>query len=351
MYYIAQVFGALGWLFLLISYWKTGSKKLLYFQLIACVFFAINYGILGATAGIIIVIFEIIRDSLYIKVKEPMKIFLLTIPFYILIALIPGNNFMSLFSILASLIDSYALTRKNDKVVALSILTYSLWIIYDISYQSYGTVIAEAFLIISNIIVLTKYKNAYYKSDKLSFSRGMAYNSKVVDELHKLNKNNFDSDFTWPKEKLDNIIKSNKTDFIIIHDEDSIIGYINFIIINEKKYKKILSMDVYKDINHGDISFFGKNKLNYININKIAIKNNYQNKKTIKLISDKIFRYLSEVKNKGYIIDGIVSVSVNDFDKSILELCNFSKQKETEDFTIYTLNKENLDKVLEKDIR
>ena len=57
MYYIAQVFGALGWLFLLISYWKSGSKKLLYFQLIACVFFAINYGILGATAGIIIVIF------------------------------------------------------------------------------------------------------------------------------------------------------------------------------------------------------------------------------------------------------------------------------------------------------
>lgn len=91
---------------------------------------------------------------------------------------------MSLFSILASLVDSYALTRKNSKVVALSILTYLLWIIYDISYHSYGTVIAEAFLIISNIIVLTKYKNAYYKSDKLSFSRGMSYNSKVVDKLY-----------------------------------------------------------------------------------------------------------------------------------------------------------------------
>ena len=60
---------------------------------------------------------------------------------------------------------------------------------------------------------------------------------------------------------------------------------------------------------------------------------------------------MNTFKNKGYIIDGIVSVSVNDFDKSILEFCNFSKQKETEDFTIYTLNKENLDKVLEKDIR
>ena len=49
----------------------------------------------------------------------------------------------------------------------------------------------------------------------------------------------------------------------------------------------------------------------------------------------------------------VVLVHVNDlplieFDKSILEFCNFSKQKETENFTIYTLNKEYLDKVLEK---
>ena len=348
MYYIAQVFGALGWLFLLISYWKSGSKKLLYFQLIACIFFTINYGILGAIPGMIIVVFEIIRDSLYIKVKNPMKIFHLTIPFYILMTFFTGKGFISLFAILASLVDSYALTRKNSKVVSLSILTYLLWIIYDISYHSYSTIVAEIFLIISNLIVLSKYKSAYYKSDKLSFSRGMSYNSKIVDELYKLNKDNFDSDFTWPKEKLDNIIKSGKTDFIIIHDEDSIIGYINFIIINEKKYKKILTMDEYKDINHKDISFFGKRKLNYININKIAIKNNYQNGKTIKLISNSIFKYLSEIRNKGFIIDGIISVSVNDFDKSILEFCNFSKQKETEEFDIYILNKENLDKAIER---
>lgn len=348
MYYLAQLFGALGWIFLLVSYWKSGSKKLLYFQLIACIFFAINYWFLGAIAGMIIVTFEIIRDYLYIKVDNPMKIFYLTIPFYILIAIFTNDGFISLFSVIASLVDSYALTRKNSKVVALSIVTYSLWIIYDISYQSYSTVVAELFLIISNLIVLSKYKEAYYKSDKLSFSRGMTYNSKIVDELHKLNKDNFDSDFTWPKEKLDDIIRSNKTDFIIIHDDENIIGYINFITIKRKKYEKILTMNEYKDISRGDISFFGKGKLNYININKIVVQNNYQNDKTIKLISNTIFKYLNDMKNKGFNIDGVISVSANDFDESILEFCKFTKEKETDDFTIYTLNEHILNNKLKR---
>lgn len=36
--YIAQFFGALAWIFLLISYWKKNNKKLLLMQIIACIF-------------------------------------------------------------------------------------------------------------------------------------------------------------------------------------------------------------------------------------------------------------------------------------------------------------------------
>ncbi len=348
MYYIAQILGALGWFFLLISYWKSGNKKILYFQLVACFLFVINYGILGATSGIIIVAFEIIRDFLYIKVKNPMKIFYLTIPFYILIAIFSKEGFISFFSVLASLVDSYALTKKNSKVVAIGIITYSLWIVYDLSFHSYSTVVAEIFLIISNIIVLSRYKKAYYKSDKLSFSRGLTYNSKIVDEIYKLNKNNFDKDFILPKEMLDDIIKSKKTDLVIIHDEEDIIGYINFIIIKKKTYEKILRMEKYKLIKKSDISFFNKNNLNYIDINKIAVQNNYQNDKTIKLISNTIFKYIIEKEKKGFSINGVVSISTNDFDKSILEYSKFNKEKECDEFIIYTLDKNKLEKIKQK---
>ena len=79
MYYIAQLLGIIAWFILIISYWKSGSKKLLYLQITACIFFALNYTILGAFSGLLVVIFEIIRDYLYLKVKEPKKIFYISI--------------------------------------------------------------------------------------------------------------------------------------------------------------------------------------------------------------------------------------------------------------------------------
>jgi len=339
MFYIAQVFGALGWIFLLVSFWKSGSKKLLYLQLIACALFAVNYGLLGAFSGMLIVLLELFRDFLYIKVKDKMKIFYMVLPCYLLISIFINDGLISLFSVAASICDSYALTRKNKEVVAIGILTYALWLIYDLSFESYSTVIAEIFLIISNIVVLIKYRNAYFKSDKLFFSRGMIYNSKIVDEIHKLDKDNYDSDFTWSKEKLDSIIKSRKTDFIIIHDNEDVIGYINFITISKAKYNHILKSNKYVDINTLDINIFSRKNENYICIDSIAIKINYQNDKTVRLISDAIYRYLSEKINSGFKISGVITITLSEFENNIFVYSNFIKQEEKNpDFTIYTLN-------------
>ena len=172
---LAQLSGALAWAFLLYSYWRNGNNKIIYFQLISCIFFAINYGLLGAFSGLLVVVFEIFRDYLYTKVKDPMKVFYICIPFYIIISIFSFENFISLFSVLASICDSYALTKKNKKVVVLGILTYTLWLIYDIFYASYGTLAAEVFLIMSNVTVLFKYKVAHERSDKIRFTRGLYF--------------------------------------------------------------------------------------------------------------------------------------------------------------------------------
>src|SRR5574344_1266577 len=106
-FYLAQISGALAWAFLLISYWKNGNNKLLYLQVISCFFFVVNYGFLGALAGGITVLFEMFRDFLYTKVKDPMKVFYICIPFYIVISIFTFDNFISLFSVFASLCDAY----------------------------------------------------------------------------------------------------------------------------------------------------------------------------------------------------------------------------------------------------
>jgi len=180
---IAQVSGALAWILLFISYWKNGNNKILYLKVASCFFFAINYALLGAFSGLLVVIFEMFRDYLYTRVKDPNKAFLISSPFYIIISLFSFEGLISLFSIFASTLDAYALTKKNKKVVVLGIITYILWLIYDIKYASYATLLAETILIISNLIVLKKYNEAYLKSDMLLFARGFIINTKIIQSI------------------------------------------------------------------------------------------------------------------------------------------------------------------------
>ena len=64
---LAQVTSLLAWLFLIYSYWKNKDDKILWLQLISCIFFGLNYLFLGAYTGLFVVAFEIIRDYLYVK--------------------------------------------------------------------------------------------------------------------------------------------------------------------------------------------------------------------------------------------------------------------------------------------
>ena len=171
-FYLAQITSLLAWIFLIISYWKNKDDKLLYLQVISCVFFVLNYIFLGAYTGLFVVFFEIIRDYLYIKFEDDKKTFLYTLPVYALIGIFSYDGFWSLFSIFASLNDGYALIYKGKKVVILGIVTYVLWLIYDIHYFSLPNVLAEGALIISNIMVLiTGKKMINAKRNKINHKR------------------------------------------------------------------------------------------------------------------------------------------------------------------------------------
>lgn len=153
-FYLAQITAILAWIFLIISYWKNKDNKLLVLQVISCIFFILNYIFLKAYTGLFVIVFEIIRDSLYIKLEDDKKTFIYSLPIYAMIGLFSYDGFWSLFSIFASLNDGYALIYKGKKVVFLGIITYVLWLIYDLYYLSYANVIAEAAVIISNITIL-----------------------------------------------------------------------------------------------------------------------------------------------------------------------------------------------------
>ncbi len=158
-FYLAQLFAVIAWTILIISYWKNKNDKILYLQVLACAFFILSYAFLEAWTGLLVVVFELFRDYLYIKFKDDKKTFLYTLPIYIIISTFSYNTKWSLFAVLASLCDGYALTYHGKKVVFLGILTYLLWLIYDVFCHSYAGALAAGILIISNVIILVTKKN------------------------------------------------------------------------------------------------------------------------------------------------------------------------------------------------
>lgn len=170
-FYLAQITSLLAWFFLIFSYWKNKDDKILYLQVISCIFFVLNYLFLGAYTGLFVVFFEIVRDYLYIRFNDDKKTFLFTLPVYALIGIFSYDGFWSLFSIFASLNDGYALIYKGKKVVFLGIVTYVLWLVYDIRYFSLPNVVAESALIISNLIILLGHKEPVKKKKRKVLSK------------------------------------------------------------------------------------------------------------------------------------------------------------------------------------
>ena len=158
---LANVFDVIAWILLVISFWKNKDNKLLWLQLLANVFFLLNYLFLDAYTGLWVVFFEMFRDYLYIKLDDDKKTFYFSLPIYAIIGITSFDGFLSLFSIGASLNDGYSLIYHGKRVVWLGILTYVMWLIYDVYCDSFVNAVAEAIVIISNISILI-----FQKDDK-----------------------------------------------------------------------------------------------------------------------------------------------------------------------------------------
>ena len=158
---LANIFDVIAWILLIISFWKNKDNKLLWLQILANVFFLLNYLFLDAFTGLWVVFFEMFRDYLYIKLDDDKKTFYLSLPIYAIIGVTSYDGLLSLFSIGASLNDGYSLIYHGKKVVWLGIITYVMWLIYDIYCNSFVNALAEAIVIISNIIILI-----FQKEDK-----------------------------------------------------------------------------------------------------------------------------------------------------------------------------------------
>lgn len=155
LYFIfIQFIGFLAWFLLAVSYYRKDTNRILFVQLIANVLFCLHYFLLGAYSGLLICVYEVMRDFLYYKTDKDNYIFIGSFILYVVSSIITFSTLLDLFPYVASLIDGFFLTKRRNVVVFGAIITYTLWLIYDMYALSYSGAITDAIIILSNLSIL-----------------------------------------------------------------------------------------------------------------------------------------------------------------------------------------------------
>ena len=160
-----QLLGFLAWLLLLFSYYRKDTNRILAFQIIATILYCVHYLLLEAYSGLIICLLEVVCDFLYYKTNKDDLIYKISIPFRILGGVVSYTALVDILPILASLIDGYSLTKKKNKVVFGAIISYILWVIYDIGVGSYSCAITDGIIVLSNLSILFYSKHLFKNID------------------------------------------------------------------------------------------------------------------------------------------------------------------------------------------
>lgn len=160
-FWIAQFIGLIALILLVFSYSRKNTNKILAVQIVSALLYCVHYYLLGAYSGFMICLFEMMRDYLYYKTDLDDFVFIISIPIYILMGYISYHTFADLLPLFASTIDGFGLTKSKRVVVFGSVISYTIWLIYDIYVKSYSGILTSALVIIANLFVLLFDKNLF----------------------------------------------------------------------------------------------------------------------------------------------------------------------------------------------
>ena len=163
---LIQLIGILAWFMLGVSYYRKDTNRILVFQIIGTFLYCVHYGLLGAWSGLFICACETLFDFGYYKTDKDNYIYMASIPIRIIGGLFGFQTLVDILPITASLTDGYSLTKKKKVVVAGAVISYTMWVIYDIFVMSYSGAITDGLIVLSNLSILLFGYNIFNKNDK-----------------------------------------------------------------------------------------------------------------------------------------------------------------------------------------
>lgn len=160
MFYIAQIFGLIALLILVISFQKNDKDELLKYQIFSSLFFSLQYLFLNALTGSLMNIISIIRNVVFRKFNNKSSVAYLIIIVLCMIGLsiFSYNGLISLLPTIAVVLYTFAIFQKNLTITRIvGIISCMLFIIYNINVLAITGLISIIIELIFVIIAIYRF--------------------------------------------------------------------------------------------------------------------------------------------------------------------------------------------------
>ena len=158
---VAQIFGALALAILIISLQKNSKTKLLLYQSISSLLYALQYLFLNAYTGCFMNLICMIRNMIfnqYPKKRPPVYWLIITIVLMIFFSSLSYTGVMSFLPMIAVILYSIALWHGNLTVIRTTeIISCSLYILYNIKVLAITGLIATIIEFVGAILAVYKF--------------------------------------------------------------------------------------------------------------------------------------------------------------------------------------------------
>ena len=167
---IIQGIGFLGLFCAVVAFQCKSHKKIMVFRTLNEVFFAVQYGVIGAYTGLAMNVLGSARNVVFAEMVKrdkntvPMRFVFSAV--YVVFIVLTWAGVKSVLSGFAKVLSTFAYGSKNLIFMRfMIIITSGCWLVYNLFVGSYAGVISEAFTIVSLIVGIIRFKPERKKED------------------------------------------------------------------------------------------------------------------------------------------------------------------------------------------
>ena len=160
---IAQMFGVFGLIAMVISLFQKDRSRMLFFVVFNCIFFIVEYLLLGAFAGMGGNIVALARTVLFKKKDEDERfnkiwIYISVMVAYTVMTFLTFDGPISLLPIIEEYIYATALWQTNVSHIRYgTAIMVVFWLVYDIIVCAYPSAICDTIVFTSTIVSIVKF--------------------------------------------------------------------------------------------------------------------------------------------------------------------------------------------------